>query len=98
MLIDIILTITGYVFKLVIFILSPFLSFVANTSGIDITSGVGYVFGNIYLLNAFLPVTELFALSYIAISVKTALFGFKVFMWLTSLMNTLRKSFISIRL
>jgi len=98
MLIDILLTITGYVFNLVIFILSPFLSFVANTSGVDISGGVGYVFGNIYLLNDFLPVTELFALSYIAISIKTAIFGYKVFMWLTSLMNTIRKSFISIRI
>jgi len=63
----------------------------------DISSGVGYVFGNMWLLNDLLPISDLFVIATMAITFKTVLFGFKAVMFLMGFFNVVRRTFLSFR-
>lgn len=60
-------------------------------------SYVGYVFGNLYLFNSFLPITETLAFAGIALTFKAALFAYEVFMFFTYLFGHVRRTFVSFR-
>ena len=79
-------------------IFNPIFQYVPTSIPISFGNGIGFVFGNITLLNSFLPITELFALAGIAITVKTAMLGYKVIMWMFSITNTVRQTFLTFRL
>jgi len=63
---------------------------------VSIASYTGYVFGNIMLLNAFLPVTEFLVLGGFALTLKAAIVVFKGFIMLMSFSNFVRKTFLQI--
>lgn len=63
----------------------------------SIPSGLGYVFGNIYLFNDFLPVTDLFIAFGFAVVFKLAIMTFKVVLYVLELFNTVRRTFLTLR-
>jgi len=63
----------------------------------DISTKVGYVFGNMWLLNDMLPIADLFIIAAIAITLKTVLFSFKVVLFIMSFFNVVKRTFISFR-
>jgi len=90
------------ILTIALFILTVFIGFLNSIFGAFPSlplgpDGVGYVFGNIYLLNSFLPVSDLFILASFALTWKTILFTFEVTMFTLSLMNTVRRTFTQIR-
>jgi len=62
----------------------------------NIGAYTGYVFGNIMLLNAFLPITEFLILGGTALSLKTALTVFKGFIAIMHLTNFVARTFLRI--
>lgn len=85
------------ILNLFLVLLAPiFLLFpeITTTAG----SGVGYIFGTMYQLNSFLPITELFALGTIALSFKIAVFAYQVVFYLLEIANTVRRTFVSLRI
>jgi hypothetical protein len=73
-------------------ILSPFEFFLVTAP-----SYAGYVFGNIYLFNEFLPVQEFFELAVLAITLRLMLFSIKAVFLMMHVLNNVRKTFLSIR-
>jgi len=63
----------------------------------EVSSGFGNVFGNIYLLNDLLPVSDLFILAFFAISIKIILFTWKVIVFAGVMLNHVKRVFFSIR-
>jgi len=91
------------ILTIAVYLLNIFLGVLENTVGLipslpSIPAGAGYIFGNIYLLNDFLPITDLYAILIFAITFKAAILAFKVFLLVIELLNTVRKTFLSLRL
>jgi len=84
------------------FVLQAFLSTIATLLGVipelpDIHSGMNLVFNNIYLLNDFLPITDLFLMMHVAVTLKVILWTWKVIMFGMDLFNTVRRTFTQLR-
>jgi len=96
MIVEIYISILGYIFEFVMYevnlLLAPF-----NFLAITVPTGFGYLFGNVFLLNDFLPVTEMFVLFALAVSFKTALVGYKAFLFFTFWIRYVKQTFITFR-
>jgi H+/Cl- antiporter ClcA len=73
------------ILNIMVFILGVFVSIISGIFGVfaipvvAIGAGLGYVFGNIFLFDSFLPVTEAFYLLTAALTFKLAMFSVEVF-------------------
>jgi hypothetical protein len=95
MLITALITVATYVLTLFIAIVSPIFAGAPDVTGY-LSSGIGYVFGNLRLFNEFLPITEAFVLVGIALSFKLTIFAYKVILFFMHTANFVRKTFIGI--
>jgi len=95
MIISILLGIGLFIFYIFLAIVSAM--FGGMSSFPVVPSGIGYIFGNIYLLNDFLPVTEFFALFVFAVSIKLVFFTWKVVLFMLDIFNTVRRTFLTFR-
>ena len=98
MIISIIIGIVTVVLKLFLSIIAPIFSAFPSSYSVSIGNGTAYMFGNIKLMDTFLPITEFFYLAGLALTLKTAIFGYKVVLYMMSLTNFVRKTFISVRM
>jgi len=74
---DALVTIWYYFIQVFLFIFSTIFSLLDTLIPYDVSSTFGIVFGNIFLLDSFLPVTEAFYMASLALSFKLAIFGYK---------------------
>lgn len=96
MIVDVIINTLVYVLGFVLgFLQITFALFPASYS-VSIGNGFGYVFGNILQLNSILPVTELLYMVGLALILKGSVFAYKVFIFLTFLMNYVRYTFLRV--
>jgi len=97
MIVEIYISLVGYLFDFIMYqlnlLLSPF-----NFLSINIPAGFGYLFGNVFLLNDFLPVTEMFVFFGIAVSFKIAIFGYKAFQFFMYWISYVKRTFLTFRL
>jgi len=70
----------AYVFAKFLVIVNVLLVPLASVAGVieDGTIGAQYIFGNLGFFNSIFPVTETIVLTSLALTIKTAIFGFKV--------------------
>ena len=68
-----------------------------NVTGINIASGLSYIFGNLMLFNTVLPITELLYLAGIAITFKGFILGVDIFFFIWGLTGRIKSFFISWR-
>jgi len=61
----------------------------------DLPTNLGNIFGNVYLFDTFLPVTELFYFAILAITFKTAILGYKVFLLTTHFFGYVKRTFLT---
>jgi ABC-type sulfate transport system permease subunit len=84
--------------QMMAFIFAGFLTLLGGAfSGVDLLSvdlsqSFGYVLGNIWLLNSFLPVDQLFIVFGLAMSWHVAMFTFDGFLYLVTLWNLAKRS------
>jgi len=62
----------------------------------DLGSGIGYVFGNLWLLNDFLPVDTLFTLLSLSLIWKVSLFAYDGTLYVFGLVNLVKRTFFSV--
>lgn len=78
MIIDALITIWYYMITIFLGILSPLFSAIDVIIPYDISTTIGIVFGNTLLFDSFLPVTEAYVLAGVALTLKLAVFSYKV--------------------
>lgn len=97
MLFDIFFTIIGYIVRVIFDILGAiFAAFDLAVLPGDWGQSIGAVFGNIWLLNSFLPVDHLFTALGLALSWKIALFLYDGFLYVFTLVNLVKRTFFSV--
>jgi len=95
MIVSSLLYIQSFALTLVLTTLNAIIAPFPNLS-LLIPDNLGLVFGNIFLLDSFLPVTEMFYLFTFAIAYQLSLFGFKIFMLTMELSQQVAKTFIRV--
>lgn len=100
MLVDGIIVLVLLLIKMFFAIMSPIFAVIpASTAyGISVGNGFGFVFGNIKLLNTFLPVTEMFVMAGISLTIKGAMLAWKISLFVYDVATYVRKTFITLRI
>ena len=62
----------------------------------DLAGGIGYIFGNIWLLNFLLPIDTLFTILSLALIWKTSLFAYDGTLYAFEIVNLLKRTFFSV--
>lgn len=92
----------AFVFNIVASVLNEATEWIGGIANSEVLSSVptniGYVFGNIMLLNDFLPITDLFAIALFAISFKAALFGYEVVLATSYFIGHVRRTYLTLRI
>jgi hypothetical protein len=96
MIIEAIISLIGFLFDAFLTLLaSAFSGF--DLVVVDLSTGFGYIVGNIWLLNDFLPVDQLMAVFAIAMTWHIALFTYDGFLYLMTLWNLAKRTIFSLR-
>lgn len=95
MIVSSLLYIQAFALNLVLFTLNTIIAPFPNLA-LLVPDNLGLVFGNIFLLDSFLPVTEMFFIFAFAITYQLSLFGFKIFMLTMELSQQVAKTFIRV--
>lgn len=96
MLFDIMITVLSSALSIVFVLLGPVFALFPDVA-FGLASSIGYIFGNIMLLNGFLPVTDLFVIGGLAIAYKSAFIGYDIFLFVMEFTNAVKRTFISYR-
>jgi len=102
MILDALIVIVGIIFGIVLqlinVIVGAFDLFVDTTAvTVQLPTYLGYVFGNIFLLNDLLPVTSFFILLTLALAFHISIFSLKVVFFMMDVTAKVYRFFVSVR-
>jgi len=96
MIFDAFFTLIGWILGIIFDAISLiFIAFDMTVLPGDWGQSIGAVFGNIWLLNSFLPVDHLFTALGIALTWKVALFTYDGFLYIFTIVNLIKRTFFS---
>jgi len=94
MLVASIIYILGYLLALFFAVVNPLLGTTSFVTATQVGNGASYIFGNLQILNEWLPVTEMLYLASVALVFKAGIFSYKVFLWFMSISRVIRRTFV----
>jgi hypothetical protein len=97
MIFDIFLFMWATIIEFILYAFSSIFTFTVTLTGLNALPGLAYIFGNVMLLNAILPVQELFFLALTALTFKAFILGYDIFMFVLYFFGRLKTVFLTWR-